>query len=730
MLTDPHIVDMSTESVAEIQDRVILNEDRLAALYATKLLDSPPDSDFDRLTELTGKLLKTGYVFVTLVDAHRHFFLSMYGLPVDAPRSAAPPLKSFCQNVVVTNTMHVIDDAATSELVVQGEAQNDFGIIAYLGTPLRTPNDERIGTLCVVEGAPRTWSQREQELITQMGELVVKEIALRYHANEHLRSEQDIAKHISALQRANDALEHKNKELQKAYAVKSNFLATMSHEIRTPMNGVIGFTTLLLDTDLDYLQREYTETIRASGEALLDIINDVLDYSAIESGNIKFDAHPFSIHQCVSEALDVISLKAAQKELEIGYAIDTSVPEVLLGDVRRIRQILVNLLGNAVKFTSEGEIGIEVYVDDNVAADAGTTPLHFMVRDTGIGIPDDKFESIFNSFSQVDASTGRRYGGTGLGLSICKALCTHMGGTIWVESKENQGSAFHFILNLESSDRPVAQELRVPDSIKGKHLLIGMISGISQKHLKSLCALGNIKHHFVTSDTELEILLDQNNQVFDALLIDPDNSDLDDKKLLDLTHLWSRYTPVILLQKLGMQQSLHMPFASGTLHKPIKKSLFYSLLEQSVRQNPQREKIRQNGITNGKHPHVKQLKILIAEDNTINQQLLLRYLQVLGYGGDIVATGSEVIKQIEVTDYDVILMDINMPDLDGIEVTRQLRAKGLDKEKMYIIGITAGVKEDMDKQCLGAGMNDFMSKPISKEGLQAALEKAVAFFDH
>ncbi len=710
-------------SVADKQrhDLVVLDAKRLAALYQTKLLDSQPDRAFDRITEFTCKLLNTSFAFVTLIDSDRHFFLSMSAQdgPVSGEREASP-MYSFCQNVVVTNKSHAINNVKDGGLVCKTEVQNRFGIVAYLGTPLRTPNNEPIGSLCVIENQPRTWTAEDKRLINEAAELVVKEIALRYHANEHIRAEKDIATHIAALEEANSALALKNDELRKANAVKDNFLASMSHEIRTPMNGVIGFTSLLLDTALNPLQREYTETIRSSGEALLDIINDILDYSAIGAGKVQLNRFPFSIHTCLSEALDVISLKALSKGLEVGFVVDPNVPELLVGDARRIGQILVNLLGNAVKFTEYGEIGVHAFIDQTIKRKAGSIALHVVVRDTGIGIAKDQFEKIFELFFQVDSSNTRRFGGTGLGLSICKGLCSAMGGMMWVESEEGKGSSFHFTLELE-----VAQEkdtsFNPSYQIRNKHLLVAAVSAICKKQIQNLCEPLNNKLRFVSSNSELPGLLASQNNSYDAVLIDLDVSDVPRSELLDMAVDLSKHTRIIFLQRLGFLLDRPLPFTPTMLNKPIKRQLFYSVLEQSFQLTHPKA-----GVGTNKDRRVSEsgrFQILVAEDNAINSQLIMRYIQLLGHTGDYVTNGEEAIHALGKNKYDLILMDVSMPQMDGVEATERIRALEEESRQTYVIGITASIKKSTRERCMEAGMDDFISKPISLEDLQEALNK-------
>lgn len=711
------------DSVKEIQGRVVLNAARLNALRATALLDASPDEQFDRLTKITSMLLKVNRVFVTLIDADRHFFLSMHGVPNVQPADRyADPVCSFCQQVVVSDKLLVISDVNSDELTCQQDSQNAFGIVAYMGTPLKTPDHERIGALCVISNEPRVWNGDEKQILVEMGELVMKEIALRYHFNEHVRAERDIEKHIDKLEKTNLELAQKNIDLEKANAAKGDFLATISHEIRTPMNGVIGFTSLLMETKLDYLQHEYANTIRASGEALLDIINDVLDFSAIESGNVVLDKHPFSIYQCVAEALDVIALRASQKGLELGYIVDTSIPEMLIGDSGRIRQILVNLMGNAVKFTDSGEITTEVFLDARDPEVNGSATLHIIVKDTGIGIAQEKLEEIFQSFSQVDSSTSRQYGGTGLGLSISKALCTLMKGEIWAESEEGVGSTFHLSIKLELSKDHVERTVRVPTFLKNRKLLVSRVSEINQKLLRQLCTSASIACDFVDTNWVID---SKELSGYDAFLFDPDMSDMSLVLLKKTMQAWRGKVPVIIIQKLGLHQHQVGEEIAAILNKPIKKNIFYGVLEDCIRNNPNRVAVPANVHRSGNDAS-HDVRILVAEDNPINQKLILRFLDVLGFKGVLVSTGKAVLEALNQQKFDVVLMDIHMPEMDGVEATEAIRSLSDSNKGIYILGITAGIKNETRERSMVAGMNDFLSKPISIEDLNAALHKAIA----
>jgi signal transduction histidine kinase/CheY-like chemotaxis protein len=516
-------------------------------------------------------------------------------------------------------------------------------------------------------------------------------------------------------------LERAKLAAEAATQAKSEFLANMSHEIRTPMNAIIGMSTLLADAPLDERQRELVETIRTSGEHLLDIINEILDFSKIESGNLELEQVPFDLVNCVEESLQLIAPKVVERNLELTSVVEDTTPATLVGDAGRVRQILVNLLGNAVKFTPAGEIGVSVSAR---LLEGARHEVHFTVRDTGVGIPSDRFDRLFKSFSQVDASTTRRYGGTGLGLAICKRLCEEMGGRIWAESEVGKGSAFHFTIVAEALDVPKDVRHAGAPELAGRRVLIVDDNRTNRRVLR----LQTEKWGMIARETEspLEALgWVRRGDPFDVALLDYQMPDLDGVALAsEIRRVPSRQPlAIVLLTSIGRPLSVEQRESgvAAVLSKPLRLSQLHDRLLELVGRPG--ESSPPPTTSASIEPTPAPLRILVAEDNPVNQLVALRLLERLGYQADVVGNGREVLDRLERDAYDVVLMDIQMPEMNGLEATRAICARWGAERRPRIIAMTAEAMREDRESCLAAGMDDYLVKPVRLEELALALGK-------
>ena len=676
-------------------------EDRLSALRAAEILDTEPEEAFERVVDLACSVFNVPIAIVSMVDRDRQWFKAARGLSV---RETARDI-AFCSYTILNDGICLVPDATQDSRFQNNPLVTDLPSIRfYAGAPVHSEGGFRIGTLCVVDTKPRhDFGPVQQAQLSAMAAIIADEFKLRQSGAKLRRLAEEAA--AARLAAESDT------------ATKSEFLATMSHEIRTPMNGIIGMTDLLIDSGLTDLQGHYASTLKSAANHLLGLISDVLDFSKLEAGALQLESVATDLGALVSETVALMAPLVREKKIVIGAVIAPEVPKSVLCDPARLRQILLNIAGNAVKFTEKGGVIIEVGVVGG--GSSGPQRLRFSVRDTGIGINPDDLPRLFNRFSQVDGSISRRFGGTGLGLSICDRLVSLLGGNLAVLSTPGVGSDFHFEipLKLDPNGASVAPVRFDP----GTHVLLMQSNPVAREILSR-----HVENLGGTALTDLSpaVIGAWGRRGLSAIIVDDATGGGEHSVLASLPQ--GAMKPLVVLATQlqwppsGYEAILQQPLTQRAVSHALQKFISNGPLE-SVDSAGDLSRRPADTVTSQRS--LAPLRVLLADDNETNQEVAAAILDRMGHSVTVVENGVDAVSEVATGMFDLVLMDMMMPGVDGLAATRAIRRLNGAQSGTYIIAVTANASVEDRNKCLAAGMDDHMAKPITVERLGNVLDR-------